>query len=359
VINYKAPFYDFFQNHYLKKLDLKELIEILYKLSEITQIKISINTENKTYLQSLFQLTGGNPRTVVMLLRLLVKGFSKSIVDDLEALLDESTPLNKARFEELPAQQQIILNAIAQNWDPINLSELSEETRYGNAQLSPQLNRLIAAGWIETTKADKREWADKTRKSKERAKKGNAYSISERFLSIWLIMRNGRRKRRNDIRKVLKSYEWIYGKQNSRKDAEMQQEKLSAISDIYMETGNYKDAYCLEQTLFALQNRNEGIAGAHLSEALAEIEDKLNPKTQDKWEYFAAIAIKLGYAQWLLDILSGKGFDVIISPFFVAIQALEIERIDKAETAEIYLKNQAIEKSEPARFLMENMRRYM
>jgi hypothetical protein len=510
VINYKAPFYDFFQNHYLRKLHLNELIEMLLKFSEITHIKISIDTERRTHLQALFQMTGGNPCTVVILFKLLVKGFSESIAYDMEALLDESTPLNKSRFEELPAQQQIILNAIAQNWDPINLSDLSKATRYKYSQLSPQLNRLIAAGWIETTVADKEEWADKTKKSKEKTIKGNAYSISERFLSIWLVMRNGNHKIKNEIRKVLESYKWIYGNNleeekeqikkevgehgnkkdydkamaiaknatypmadkaseigctwlrdthedilenkkaigrydqtlninhydemtyNRRGHSYSEPDKFSnvvadfsktietrqdyitsyvnrgweytygdckdydkAIADytkaieldvkcsarkflmrLYRDIKNQfgeaetlfaefdktdlpKDVYYLEQTLFALHKRNEGIAADYLSEALAEIQGRLSLKTQENWLYFAAITIKIDYAKWLLKIFREKDFDTIL---YVAIQALAIEKQDAKkgkEFAETYLKNQAMEKSEPARIIIEKMRKYL
>jgi len=62
------------------------------------------------------------------------------------------------------------------------------------------------------------------------------------------------------------------------------------------------------------------------------------------------------HAKWLLKILSEKGFDV--SPYYVAIQALQIERANNREMSDVYLKNQAIEKSKPARLLIEKMRDY-
>ena len=334
IVDYNAPFYDFFQIHYLKKMNMEEFLDLIQNLSKVTQINISITSKELPRLKSLIQLTGGNPRISVMLFKLLVKGFSDEIVDDLEALLDEITPLYKARFEELPTQQQIILDAIAQNWDPMSLKRISEETRFANNQLSPQLKRLVEDGWLETTKAENA--------------KGNAYSIPERFFCIYHIMRNGSRRSKKQITYLSKFLECFYGKQH-----------LSRMVCSFDATNTPKDVYCLEQTLFALQERNEGIAKSHLSEALSEMEDRLNPKTQGNWEYFAAIAIKLGYAQWLLDILSEKGFDIILSPFFVAIQSLEIERVKTVETAEIYLKNQAIEKSEPARMIIEKMKIYL
>jgi hypothetical protein len=67
----------------------------------------------------------------------------------------------------------------------------------------------------------------------------------------------------------------------------------------------------------------------------------------------------LHYGKWFLDILTENGFDKILSPYFVAVQALEIEQKVSKEKAEIYLKNQAIEKSEPARMMIEKIRKYL
>lgn len=689
VIDYKAPFYDFFQIHYLKKMSMEEFLVLIQNLANVTQTNISITSKELPRLQSLLQLTGGNPRTSVMLFKLLVKGFSAEIVDDLEALLDEITPLYKARFEELPAQQQIILDAIAQNWNPMSLKRIAEETRFENNQLSPQLKRLIEEGWLETTKAENA--------------KGNAYSIPERFFSIYHIMRNGSRRSKKQIIYLSRFLECFYGKKHlseaaryildknffeekqrilalalletkiqkhekvklknkifstikdlSRNDAGFLQEnsyvmdvykekmyekfleslkcnnytdtkaiiaelksicskaEISAIQEIvaktyekfdeeaekalkhaikldeknfqarfdlgvlYLDMNNYSEAEnmlrtatsidednemalillslsldmqnkyadaesihrkivslnendadnwillgankfaqdknieakqafhkaialdpdnamayrflgdiygdidykkaieyydksidlnpnnatvykqrgytysemnetenaiadytkaielnpvyafayndrgweyaygikdydkaiadytkaiefdekCnankhllhlyrdiknqfdkaeevfniidfpenvkwLEKTLFELHKRNEGTAGEHLLRALHFVENGLTKNTQSGWEYFAAITIKLGYGQWLLDILKEKELDIILSPYYVAIQALEIEKTKNAETAEIYLKNQAIEKSGPARIIIEKVTRYL
>jgi tetratricopeptide (TPR) repeat protein len=120
-----------------------------------------------------------------------------------------------------------------------------------------------------------------------------------------------------------------------------------------------KNEYFLEQTLFELHKRNEGTARKHLLKALSLVEDGFTEDTQGGWVYFAAIVTKLGYGQWLLDILEEKEFDTILSPYFVAICALEIERTKNSKAAEIYLKNQAVEKSEPARMTIEVMKKYI
>jgi tetratricopeptide (TPR) repeat protein/DNA-binding MarR family transcriptional regulator len=199
TFDYGAPFYDAFQISYLNKLSFDELLEILNNLAKLTNAKELLANihEEIGRLKTIHQLTGGNPRTAVMLFKIIVKGFSKEINDDLEALLDEITPLYKARFEELPTQLQIIVDAIALHWDPINLEQLRTETKLENGQLSPQLKRLVELGWIEKLDAYKA--------------KGSAYQISERFFNIWFLMRRSSRRQKKELYCLSKFLETFYG----------------------------------------------------------------------------------------------------------------------------------------------------
>jgi len=627
VTDYEAPFYDYFQIHYLNKLSFEEFQTLIIKLSKATQSNISIIYEKTPRLRALHQLTGGNPRTAVMLFKLIVKGFSEEINDDLGALLDEITPWYKARYEELSEQSQTIIASIALNWEPISLRDLSQQSGYANNQLSPQLKRLTEEGWIETTPAEKA--------------KGNAYSISERFFNIWFLMRMSTRRHKQAVNLLTKFLESFYGSDLERvarrhlgrdyqcendfifglalksskmldpklkkefenkilssnmdliKDGDLRDEitkmkkegsakaaeKLFNMGNAYYHTGNYDkaieyykkaielkpdyteayynmggayydkgnydktiecckkaieskpddaetyygmggayyhkgnydkaieyyekaielkpdyaeayhnmgaayydkgnydkaikcyqkvielkpdyadayhnmgaayynknsydkaiecckkaiklkiddavayntmgvsyyhrnnyhqtiecfkkaieldnnyvspklnlqelyrdksgklseakelfneikdkletDARFLNETLFELHNRNEGIAKEFLYNALQSIQDELPKSTIDDWYYFAAISLNLNYGQWFLDILKEEGFDKILSPYFVAVQALEIEQKENKEKAEIYLKNRAIEISEPARMIIEKIRKYI
>jgi tetratricopeptide (TPR) repeat protein len=197
--DYGAPFYDAFQMHYLEKLKVEELIEILINLARVTnQIEIISQIQKQSArIKALHQLTGGNPRTAVMLFRLIVKGFSKNINDDLEALLDEVTPIYKARFEELSEQMQIIVDAIALHWNPIDLEQLRNITRFENQQLSPQLKRLSEMGWIE--------------KLDESKSKNNKYEMSERFFNIWFLMRRSSRRQKKGVYCLSRFLEAYYG----------------------------------------------------------------------------------------------------------------------------------------------------
>ena len=345
ITDYEAPFYDYFQIHYLKKLSFEEFQTLIINLSKVIQTNIVIINENIPRLRTLHQLTGGNPRTAVMLFKLIVKGFSIEINDDLEALLDEITPLYKARYEELSEQSLTIIACIALNWEPISLRLLSQQSGYANNQLSPQLKRLTEEGWIETTPAEKA--------------KGNAYSISERFFNIWFLMRMSTRRHKQAVNLLTKFLESFYGSDLEKVARNHLNKEYQFESDVMYgmvlkdSFGNYE--YLLHEALSELHNRNEGIAKGFLSDALKSIKDELPKETMGSWYYFAAKCLNLNYAKWFLEILKEKGFDKILSPYYVAVQALEIEQRENKEKAEIYLKNRAVEISEPARMIIERI----
>ena len=59
------------------------------------------------------------------------------------------TPLYKARFEELPAQGQQILDALAMLWEPATAAQVAEKARLEVTTVSSQLARLVRQGVAE------------------------------------------------------------------------------------------------------------------------------------------------------------------------------------------------------------------
>lgn len=185
-LRYDAPFYDAFAVHYLEKLSFRQMLAMLRHLSELTeQTKLlsQLTAENRPRLETLHALTGGNIRTVVILFSLIAQGLSSDVFQDLEALIDQMTPLYKSRFEELAPQAQVVVDAVALNWHPCNLETLRERTSLENNQLSVQLDRLSKSGWI----------------SRLGKRKAVRYEINERFFNVWYLMRRAVRRQRQEM----------------------------------------------------------------------------------------------------------------------------------------------------------------
>lgn len=392
--DYGAPFYDAFQIHYLSKLSFEALLNILKKLAILTQSEEIIPKIHQEIgrLKTIHDLTGGNLRTTIMLFRLIIKGFSQNLNDDLEAILDEMTPLYKARFEALSPSQQKIVDAIALHWDPINLGDLRQTTRLENNQLSPQLKRLYKAGWIEKLNAYQA--------------KGHAYQISERFFNLWFLMRRSNRRKKQELYCLSCFLESFYGEHlqeiaknrlsqtaksadyvafdlaiaNTINDKSLQQqlkhkstENLQHLAmkhpDIlnqfdWSKTENVikesppiygknraaklpKIQFLLKQVLIALKQRNEGIATTEFIKVLNYIKDKLPLEHQKYWIHFAKTTKELGYTNWLLQNMASTGYDKILAPYYVAIGALN------EKDTEVYLNSKAVEIREPAKKILE------
>jgi tetratricopeptide (TPR) repeat protein len=185
-------FFEFFQIHRLGPLTLNEVRDLLLQLSESVEEKEGETGSAKrrveewlaadaTRLRTLVQLTGGNPRTTVLLFHLVLDGLDGGAREYLEQLLDQVTPTYKGRVDELPAQAQQVLDAVALRWDPVTAMEVAEDTGLETNAVSTQLTRLARQGILE--KADPGD------------SKKALYQVAERFFNIWYLMRASRRVR--------------------------------------------------------------------------------------------------------------------------------------------------------------------
>ena len=184
TFDYSKAFYDVFQMHELDGLsyeDMQSLILHYAKVWNNSQV-VEVIAREPARLRTLHTLTGGNPRTAVLLFQVLAMGTEGDVRNDLERLLDQCTPLYKARFEALSIQAQQVVHAMAVHWDPISAGELAASMGIEVNSISSQLNRLVKAGVVERVEY---EPATKT-----------GFQIGERFFNIWYLMRASRRVRR-------------------------------------------------------------------------------------------------------------------------------------------------------------------
>jgi Flp pilus assembly protein TadD len=185
-------FFEFFRIQQLTPLSVAEVRDLLLHLSDQVDEKPAEKgsarrrvaawlDEAPGRLETLVQLTGGNPRTAVLLFHLVLDGLTGDAREYLEQLLDQVTPTYKGRVDELPAQAQQVLDAVALHWDPVTASRIASQTGLETGVVSAQLTRLLRQGVLE--KADPGD------------SKRVLYQVAERFFNIWYLMRASRRVR--------------------------------------------------------------------------------------------------------------------------------------------------------------------
>ncbi len=184
--DYREPFFDFFKVITLDELDRAETVMLLKKLGETYKADEINNVieQQPERIEALRRLTGGVPRTIVLLFEIFVDNVDGNSFKDLESILDRVTPLYKHRLDSLSTQQQAIIDAIAQNWDAISTKEIAREVRMDSKAVSSQLNQLEKAQLIRKIPT---------------STKNHLYQISERFFNIYYLMRLGKRKNRNKV----------------------------------------------------------------------------------------------------------------------------------------------------------------
>jgi len=187
ILDYQQPFFEFFKMVPLMGLSYDESTALLKKLAEMhgeTGKIEKIIRETPSRIETLRTLSGGLPRTMALLFQVFVDDEHGNAVNDLEKILDAVTPLYKHRMDDLPAQQQKIVDAVARNWEAVSVKELTQKLRLESKVISAQLRQLERIDIIEkrTTKT-----------------KNHLYLLRERFFNIWYLMRYGRKEDRQRV----------------------------------------------------------------------------------------------------------------------------------------------------------------
>lgn len=194
---YQDAFMDFFQLMELRSLKLEDMRAALLALARtfgagrgltgdaaVAEMTKSLDTRPER-LKALRTMTGGNPRTTVMLYELFAAGGQDDIHSDLRRLLDTMTPLYKARMESLSEQACKLFAHVMENWAPISARSLSEISGIATGTVSGQLTRLEAEGLIEKTALP--------------GSKRAGFQASERLFNIWYLMRYAPRRLRQRL----------------------------------------------------------------------------------------------------------------------------------------------------------------
>ncbi|MFZ2891298.1 NACHT domain-containing protein, partial [Sulfuricurvum sp.] len=202
---YDKPFYQFFKIIKLRGFNESEahtFLRAIAKEDQKEQIETLIRT-NPARIETLRRLTGGVPRTLVMLFDILMDDGGNAF-DDLLKILDEVTPLYKHRMDDLPPQLQEIVHTIAMNWDGMFTREVAKKTKLESKAISSQLKQLEKYEIVES----------------ESIGKNKIYKIKERFFNIWYLMRYGRKKDRQRVEWLVKFLVSWYTKEELNERAE-------------------------------------------------------------------------------------------------------------------------------------------
>lgn len=187
ILDYQSPLFEFFKTVNLKGLTKNETKKLLIKLSELSnsvdKMKSIVN-DTPERIEVLRLLTGGVTRTIVLLYNIFIDNVNGNSIRDLQLTLDTLTPLYKHKMDDLPKNQQKIIDIVAKSWDATSVKEIVSKTRIESKIVSAQLRQLEKNQLIQKIQT---------------GKKNHLYQIKERFFNIWYLMRYGRKYDRSRV----------------------------------------------------------------------------------------------------------------------------------------------------------------
>ncbi|HLK30925.1 MAG TPA: hypothetical protein VKT28_20275 [Puia sp.] len=259
ILDYKQPLFEFFKVVRLDGLNKEETEELLLKLGEVHNEKEKIQKiikETPGRIETLRILTGGVPRTIALMFTIFVDYEHEGSVRDLERVLDAVTPLYKHRMDDLPKQQQKIVDAVARNWEAISVKELTEKVRLESKVISAQLRQLEKNQVIE---------------KRETNTKNHLYLLKERFFNIWYLMRYGRKEKAESVKWLVVFMENWYD------ETEMDKRIDSYVAKIFTEEPNKEMVILFNSVYSSLKKISE-----HSKEKLTLSQKKWEAKENDK-----------------------------------------------------------------------------
>lgn len=321
TFDHQEPFFEFFkivQLEGLTALEVKALMRNLGSKEQKEKIE-QILKEAPARIESLRRLSGGVPRTMVLLFEIFVDEETGGSFKDLESLLDRVTPLYKHRMDELKPNQQEIVEVIALNWDGMPVKDIARSTRMESNVVSAQLTQL-----------EKNRIVTKIATST----KNNLYMLSERFFNIWYIMRYGRKKDQCRVKWLTEFLRaWC-------SDTELERRAQKHLLNLSKGALHHSYAYHMTEALAQLlpmgdvQNRLIKSTGEFLSAKRSEWSTALKASDHDLVNK-ANEARKNGESEKAIAILK-KIRDKAVSSFLIAIIYHDLKDFQKSE--EYYLK---------------------
>lgn len=175
--DYDEAFFNYFGEIRLDRLTAEEVFELLTLRARFDSNERFLKAfpGQQAKVRAITQLSGGNPRLILMLYELLSQRQVTTIIQYLRRLVDELTPLLKDEMENLPPQQRKIMHALMEKGGTAQPTDLASLTRLPLTTITAQLRRLKETQIVEVLGGGKGRAA--------------FYTVPDKLFSIWYQMR--------------------------------------------------------------------------------------------------------------------------------------------------------------------------
>jgi hypothetical protein len=189
-----SPFFGFFQNEVLERLDFEEVLLLLEKIAtdrgDAILAEYIQSPEGRARVRAVHHLAEGNPRIYIIFAQFLTKEALDELVTAFMHTLDELTPYYQARMKELPGQQRKILEYLIQYRGAAQVKKISQACFITHQVCSSQLKQLKDKSYVQSTALGRESFYELSEPlmrlcMEVKRQRGEPVSLFVELLQIW------------------------------------------------------------------------------------------------------------------------------------------------------------------------------
>lgn len=174
VVNYNAPFFEFFETVFISDLSREEMFLMIKSRfrEDGREDEFKAREESlRRKIPAIRKLTGGNPRLILFLYDIITRSTFIDVEVALRSLIEELSDYFRNRYDTLATQPRKVLDAFARMEGPATPSEIAIAARLKIQTVNAQIRRLKKWGYLEPIKLER--------------KRLTRYDVTERLFRIW------------------------------------------------------------------------------------------------------------------------------------------------------------------------------
>jgi len=175
ISEYNKPLFQQFDTYSLEELTQEQSKDLLLRLAdtdgnEVIQRKIQ---KNLNKFDGIYSMTGGSPRLILFIYRLICTDNFGDIESVFLKLLDDHTPYYQEIFDRIQGDKRKIMDSLLLSDEPLTPTEISQKARIPLANVNTNLRRLEMERFILSYRLGKR----------------TSYEVRERLFRFWRVNR--------------------------------------------------------------------------------------------------------------------------------------------------------------------------
>lgn len=161
-----SPFYGFFTERHLEKLDFETAVRLLQKKAEIDKRRelahVLGTPTGRARVRAIHHLAAGNHRVYVTMSEFLDRESLDDLVTPFLRMVDDLTPYYQDRMRQLAPQQRKLVEFLSRHETPAMVKEVARRCLISQQTAAKQLGELAKLGFVQAIKSGRATYYELT-----------------------------------------------------------------------------------------------------------------------------------------------------------------------------------------------------